>query len=949
MDLAVPLSSSNLHTFAPVRRRDSTINTRLLNADQEQEWTAARCHRLLRALTSRVAILKKDILRFQTTSKEAIGNGRVMVPQDPRADDAEWAKTKKRIRQTYSGRGGRSGSSSEATKRGIRGAAPKKERSSILPGEVAIPTPILARARGDEIPSPPAPWSTLDEPHAEVLRGNKRPRTRYAANDGEGQFQPSETLRDLRQKIPVSRYTTYEGIYTGLEALLRATTKDGSEEKTKAKGARSLLSMALHAVPRYITEQEGLLEAHMEATGSKTALDQRDISTEIYDELESFGSSRHGWKRLKVIVRSHGIQVISDAIHLGLFDDGFCGVLIALCINTFAIEEAQSILSALLSSRQYPSPRTLYDTPSRSLTMLSNFTDFTSRASFQFRELSSIMSSGLLPFEWLATKEFGPVWTKVMQRLSPGLIDDDAVAFLDNALSLLSSAETSPSTAVSKAVAEAVNNTFSSLLTTLSSIVILSKEARRKDDLESVHQSTQYEHIIAILGGCLVKSGTSHMQILLLLSNLIIRDDIVKQEGPECSLVDLLLARLRHKGNSAASQSYVQAVNFICQVARCCGRASSSPGLAHLEQMHLRMDAAASEKDGSSLVQGLIVDSAFAFAQRVPDRQHIDYAATVDERYSARRLDVEISLHETTYEVCDEDMSGFRWEEGIGEWVTATPAAVVKTKVVAAKAFVGDSECDTPYRPPQKLRKLESQAAAVVHITSSPFSSPNFDDSVRVHSLNESLRGSEGDLIDIASEDDEYTHEEKTVSTNSDDELDLDGSLDNTDSEDGDDFSKMDVSFPGDSIVSHGSTTSLASMASPERPLIDRVPRLNRRLLRNSQDWQVFEDSFVSTASSAGSNEGSESTGHREFIDRAPRLGRRALRSSQAWQLFEDSDDELSILSVSSHSDQALKNVTSTWKSNSRRLRQVKPSIPPKTRSMKTTFPLSDSEDELCI
>ncbi|KAH7418224.1 hypothetical protein BKA64DRAFT_193732 [Cadophora sp. MPI-SDFR-AT-0126] len=948
MDLAVPLSNSNLHTFTPVRRRDSTINTRLLNADQEQEWTAARCHRLLRALTSRVAILKKDILRFQSTGKESIGTGRVVATQDRRAVDAEWTKTKKRIRQTYSGRGGRSSSSSEAFKQGIRGAALKKGRSSILPGEVTIPTPILARARGDKIPSPPAPCSTLDGPHVEALRGTKRPRTRYAANDEGSQYQPSETLRDLRQKIPAARYTTYEGIYNGLEALLRATTKDGSEEKTKSKGARSLLSMALRAVPRYITEQEGLLEAHMEATGSKTALDQRDISIEIYDELESFGPSRHGWKRLKAIVRSHGIQVIRDAVYLGLFDDGFCGVLIALCINTLAIEEAQSILSALLSSRQYSSPRTLYDTPSRPLIMLSSFTDFTSRASFQFREVSSIMSSGLLPVEWLATKEFGPIWTQVMQRLSPGLIDDDAVAFLDNALCLLSSAETSPSTGVSNAVTEAVKNTFSSLLTTLSSIVMLSKEARPKDDLETTHQSTEYEHIIAILGGCLVQSGTSDMQILLLLSNFIIHGNIVKQEGPESSLMDLLLARLRHKGGSEASQSYVQAVNFICQVARCCARTSSRPGLAHLEQMHLLMDAAASEKAEGSIVQGLIVDSAFAFAQRVPDRQHIDYAATVDERYSARRLDVEISLHETTIGDCDEDMSGFRWEEGIGEWVTATPAALAKMKVVASKASIGDSECDTPYRPPPKLRRLESKAAAVVHNTSSPFSSPNFDDSVRVYALNESPCGLGGDVVDIASADEESAHREELVSTHSDDEFDSNVSLEKTDSEDGDDSSKMDVPFPDDSIISYGSTTSVGSMGSPERLLVDRVPRLNKSLLRNSQDWQVFEDSFVSPTPSAGSNEGSGSTGYREFIDRAPRLGRRALRSSQAWQLFEDSDDELSILSSSSHSEQPLRDVTSTGNSNSRRLHQVKPSIPAKSRAMKSA-PLSDSEDELCI
>ncbi|KAG4431055.1 hypothetical protein IFR05_013461 [Cadophora sp. M221] len=948
MDLTAPFSSSNLHTFTPVRRRESTINTRLLNADQEQEWTAARCHRLLRALTSRVAILKKDLSRFQATGKDTVENGRVVAHRDPSAADAEWTKTKKRIRQTYSGRGGRGGHGSEATKGGSRAVVPKKGRASLLPGEVTIPTPILARARGENPLVLPPLWRTILEPSTEILQRNKRPRTRYTANDGEHLSQSFETLRDLRQKVPAARYTTYEGIYNGLEALLRTTTKDGSEEKTKPKGPRSLLSTALDAVPRYITQQEGLLEAHMEETRGKTALNQRDISTEIYDELESFGSSRHGWKRLKVIVRSHGIQVLSDAIHLGIFDDGFCGVLIALCINSFAIEEAQCLLSALLSSKQYPSPKTLYDTLIRPFSMLRNFTEFTSRTSFQFRELSNILSNGLLPIEWLATKEFAPVWTKAIQHLTPGMIDEDAVAFLDNALSLLSSARTGSSTSTNSAVSDAVKNTFSSLLTTLSSIVRLSKESQQ-EDAGSLGNPTGYGHIIAILEGSLVQSGASDMQILLLLSNLIVRDEYPNLADRDDSLIDILMVRLQQKDTSSGvSSAYTEAVHFICQVARCCGRGSSSPGFEHLEQMHLVMEVSASENDGSSFIQGLIVDSAFAFAQKVPDRKHIDYAASVDTKFCVRRIDVDTSLHESSEDGFDDEMSGFRWEEGIGEWVTATPAAVAKTKIIAPKAFADDSECDTPYRPPPKLRRLESQPAPVVHFSSSPFSSLNFDNSVGAYSLPMSPSGLEHEVDEIVSEDEAESVLGGRTPVESDDELGSESSACLVESGSEDDIGKMESSFAEDSLVSHGSSTSLASLASQGRPMVNRAPRLHRKLLRNSQDWQILEDSFVSNTSSVVSNDGNDSTGCREFVDRAPRLGRRALRSSQAWQLFDDSDDELSILSGPSHSDQALKDVTSTGKSNTRRPRQVKPAMPPETRSMKAV-PLSDSEDELCI
>ncbi|KAL2074577.1 hypothetical protein VTL71DRAFT_8355 [Oculimacula yallundae] len=934
MDFAVPLSSSNSHTYTPVRRRESTINTRLLNADQEQEWTAARCHRLLRALTSRVAILKKDLSRFQSTGKETVGNGKAAAHRDSKAVDAEWTKQKKRIRQTYSGRGGRGGDGAPASKKG---------RKSLLPGEVTVPTPILARARG-EYPIPQAPlWTTLEEPPADIVRGNKRPRTRHAATDG-GPFQPSGSLRDLRQKVTAAKFTTYEGIYNGLEALLRATTNDGSEERTKSKGPRSLLSMALRAVPQYITQQENLLQAYIEETGSKMALYQRDISTEIYDELESFGSSRHGWKRLKVIVRSHGVQVVCDAIHLGVFDDAFCGVLIALCINTFAVEEAQSILSALLSSRQYASPKTLYDTIDRPLLMLSSFTDFTSRTSFQFRELSNLLANGLLPVEWLATKELSPVWTRAIQHLTPGMIDEDAVTFLDNSLSLLSSTGTDLSTLSSNAVTEAVKNTFSSLLTTLVSIVRLSWQEQEKEDVKNPGRNG-YSHVMALLKGCLVQSGISDMQTLLLLANLSVQEETRNIAGLDESLISLLLVQLQQEGTSSGhSSAYSQSVSFICQVARCCGRGSASPGFEHLERIHQALEMLASDKKGNSLIHGLIVDSAFAFAQKVPDRKHIDYASSMDTRFCARRLDVDTSLQGSSEED-DNDVSGFRWEEGIGEWVTATPALVTKTKVMAPKAFADDSECDTPYRPAPKARRLENQPAPSLPAASSPFSSPNFDDSVRVQSLVGSPSGSGLDISDSSGEEDSILEDAGLIE--SDDELNSNTSQDlECRSED----SKMEVSFAEDSLLSHGSSTSLASLASLGRPLIDRVPRLKGRLLRNN-DWEVFEDSFVSSASSTLSIDSMESTGYREFVDRAPRLGRRALRSSQAWQLFDDSDDELSILSVSSNvsgSGEALKDVTSRGTSNARRPRQVKSAKPSKTRSMKTR-PLSDSEDELCI
>jgi len=449
-------------SFTPVRRRESTINTRQFQGDREQEWTAARCHRLLRALTSRVAILNKELGRFSSVAQNEKDQAREHVRGSKRtADtgaDADWVQARKRIRQTYSKKTTRTENDPQGNTRSARGLHLKRGRKSLVPGEIAVPTPILARAIGEPLaeaaPLHKLSGGILDHP----VKRNKHSRIRHLASEGESFFQLSEPLLEMRRRITASRYSTYEGIYSGLEALLRATKTSGA--KPIRKGARSLLFMSLRAVPCYITQQEVLLQAHLEKTGSKSAIENRDISSEMYDELEHLGSSGNSWKRLKIIVRSHGIQVISDAIYAGLLDVEFSGALIALCVNISAIDEAQRLLAALLNFAPCPGPQTPYDIPSRPLTMLWKFSEYTGRYSFQYRQLSDMVSNHILPVEWLATKEFGPVWTRVVHSLAPSSDNTDPMDFLELVLTMMSVDGTSAAPETHGAVVKAVQNTY---------------------------------------------------------------------------------------------------------------------------------------------------------------------------------------------------------------------------------------------------------------------------------------------------------------------------------------------------------------------------------------------------------------------------------------------------------------------------------------------------------
>ncbi|KAE9379264.1 hypothetical protein N431DRAFT_434261 [Stipitochalara longipes BDJ] len=941
---------TNLCSFTPVRRRESTINARLFQGDQEQEWTAARCHRLLRALTSRVAILKKELGH----SSSATQHKKEQDPEISRGGkrtantraDADWVQARKRIRQTYSKKSIRTESGPQENGKRARGLLLKKGRKSMVPGEIAVPTPVLVRARG---------WPLAEEARQKVtVAGVKEPvrRTRskkgILANNWESHFQLSESLPEMRKRITATRYSTYEGIYSGLEALLRATTTNSTPPKSK--GARSLLSMSLRAVPCYITQQEALLQAYMEQTGSKSAIENRDISAEIYDELEGFGSSGNGWKRLKTIVRSHGIRVISDAIYAGLLDVEFAGALIALCVNTSAVDEAQSLLSALLTFAPCPSPRTPYDVPSRPLVMLGKFTEHTGRYSFQYRQLSTMVSNHVMPVEWLATKEFGPVWTRIAYSLAPSLDNIEAMNFLDLTLTKLSDGGVFIIPDTCSAINGAVYNTFSSLLTILSSVVILSKGVELSSPLRELGFSHDYKHVSGLLRGCL--AGKSHSNIarsdlnpLLLMANLFVNDAERDSSGFCDSLLHCLLRQLgrQYHDSLASSQVYLRVVDFICLVALCCGRGTSTSGFEHLQLLHLLIESVVGDIERGSVFKGLIVDSAFAFAQKVPDRQHIDYATIIDQKFCARRFGDDENDPLRLIGNSKESRTGFRWEEGIGEWVTATPAIAIARRSIAEASL--DFENETPFRPPPK-------AGRIMAFTNEPtvdLPSPCIDEFMDISEV--SMEDSEAALDELGSCLESDHSVDHGVFAESDNESAVDcqtHTLLLSDESTGSIFD-AEVSIINASCASDG----LSPIHIPGSPVekryetLGRVPRLSRRLFGNTEDWSLFHNVSSLSASCTLPDESSDQEVQRDCIDRAPRLGRRALRSSQGWQMFDESDDELSFLSTSSQRDQVLQDITNTTVSRTRHFRQANPPFKQK-RSVPSLVSHTDSEDELC-
>ncbi|KAH8602401.1 hypothetical protein B0O99DRAFT_735819 [Bisporella sp. PMI_857] len=699
--------------FTPVRRRLSTINSTQLKAEPEIEWTAKRCNRLLRALSSRVALLKKDLYKLQHCTQEQTSI------QDPTAkaerkrgcgegDNEEWnagKKQLKRVKRTYSARPGRPSKAAIEPKRRSR---PWLSEDRFIPGDISVPTPVLNRAWGEiTVVERTSPLSFGEDVDSIQQQAATKPRGRPKINEGDGQHRLAGSMRELKKKLSMSQYSVYEGIYHGLEALLRATVSCNSNPKMH--GPQSLLATCLRAVPQYISLEEEFHEKELLGVGR--SIDNKDISTEVYNDLEAFGSHGHGWKQLRIVVRSHGTKVLSDAILAGLLDIGFCGILIRLCTELSAKTEAELLLSSLLSSNAIFAPTSIYtrfydDRSALPLSMLWRYSEIQNSVSFKYRQLADMIAEDRLPLGWLATKEFSIVWARAIQELSSPAVDAQVIRFFGLALgrlAILPHRDDHHGSDRELVPIEAAKQVFSGLLTTISSIVILSNNACNQSmNATSATDLLDYRHLTRLLQSCLLHwkvSGSSTTQgTLLLLANAAIQSETTNIIMSH-DLAELLVSQLRNDKNASQfSSTGVDPNIFICSIARCCGRGTRTLGFDHLEQIHMILESLATharEPSERTVLQELIVDSAFAFAQQMSDSKILDYATKTEAKFHV--IKTKLATGATPKSAC-----GFRWEEGISEWVTATPAAH-KSKLGKARRvqeIKDGKEGETPSRSP---------------------------------------------------------------------------------------------------------------------------------------------------------------------------------------------------------------------------------------------------------
>jgi len=579
-------------------------------------------------------------------------------------------------------------------------------------GEVSVETPLLIRSRPDDSACGALLIGDCGEGMSAInTRKTKRLLPGIAAKAGQIRFRPKESPRKLQSALPPEKYTLSLGVYNALETLLRSTAGVSPQRSTDPS---SLLSTCLRNMHHRIKLEEDWEEIDAVAAGSNSTLEKQDISGEIYTELEAIGSSGSGWKHLRAVIRAHGVNIVSEAIRTGLLCQQFGSALVMLCVQTDSLREAEVLLTSLLFTIPNVEPATPHSRfksiPAMSpLLALEDFVKCTDCNSTYFRILTRLFSSKMLKITWLASKDFGPIWARIFRALSGPSAWREAAGFLETVLLLISDASAAQRDKGKDAgpvpdVLMAISTTFSSVLATLSAVVILDESVSSNDE-ESRGLTPRGKNVVDILQcvlvGCAVPLAErrSCQLHLACLANLLTKP--LKDVGDEYCLQ--LIGLLQQYDDTDFGKGMASETSeFLCSVARCCGRGVSNNGFEHIKRFGALIEACSSlpNLQGIHTLRNIAVDGAYLFAQKLPNSAHLAYAEDI-----SGRLQIHHALPQRV-SPCMKNNAAFRWEEGISEWVAPTPLLVAKhVEILANFAGGHDYEIDSPLRPYRRAGK----------------------------------------------------------------------------------------------------------------------------------------------------------------------------------------------------------------------------------------------------
>lgn len=748
-----PLFSMSSSGWLEVEEDKSTTG------ESEPFWTTSRCHRLLRPLSSKIAMLRKQKLLglkelsnpSQDTSNSTDPDLSTWAPHRSKRHDLEfgvhdvspkgrvdWAsnpRTRKGPRRTYSAR-----SKSEVPKSDTFSTSkptPRTSAEAIL-GLIDEKSPSFSCLRDgygglaldglsdDETVKCPSAEPGPSEWHVGI--GSRTP-LRAA-------------FTKLTKKLSPVNWKTLDGLYDSLTAILRVTADEKSlvvpyAHKTNRivkeviprligrNGRRPLhpgSSIAQRAFPNpvYAKEQRlrSLFETCLREIPTLIIKEQRaleiqdldndvDVSSAMYSDLEQLNPlDTAGWKPLKKMVRAHGIAILADAIKESLINLPIARALMVVCLEQGAYNEARTIVEAMMTVMEpLPKPESLdsllfsYNT---SVTLQAMHTILLKSQSYRFGyiQLAKLFETGILPIEWIPTLDMVEFWKKVIIDVTQGKPDAAEAALLLRTVFALTYVSTGRPVTESihelrirttqsehpnrrkcedktpldsgnddgvESLAKSTTNLLSSLLTVLVAVALL--EPPRTSAL---HQICQQAQQLSELARDQPRRGhpydpNPNQLSLSLLASAISSGEIDSQ----CQYV------LAHGLSQTTSDFAVTAGSFMCNVAECCGRVTAKDPYEHLHYIMKRLGSRIVIHSEHAALRvtynAACVAAAFGLAEKSGLPKHMERALSLDQRLQGNNAEHAFRTPGTTPAQRRYPRNGFRWEEGISEWVAQTP------------------------------------------------------------------------------------------------------------------------------------------------------------------------------------------------------------------------------------------------------------------------------------
>ena len=727
-------------------------------------WTSARCNRLLRPLSSKIATLKKerqmDIGQDRTAQETPCYNGRSATdqsrgitrsygghPSNPagatsiltiyRSD--EWASSprpSKKIKRTYSSKN-RSGCIGDANQNGnqIETFPPPGVTEIGLPPEFA-PTS-----------------SQTNIADSGSMKKTTQPLSKIEWN----------AIRELVTHTASVQSRLIDGVWRGLQAILQATSKSGI---STSMGSCSLFSTCLRRIPSYIKEEELLAKIDDPANGD-------DIASVVYNDLEELGSmAGAGWSPLKDVVRAHGVVMISEAIEDGILGLNDARHISSLCLAAAAYDEAQTILESTVKSQMatagHSSKRTAFSVDEAQMVSDSiiNFALKTGRHGFLYRQMATMLENGMLPLDWISNQCMISCWNGVIRSITQ---QDEhvrsATALLQTSLSQwyrragtialsevhdlrlricksshrpglrsVASMRASKATDTEMKFSDVGNSkyenadsglcsTVSSILTVFSAISLLKNSDVSSTLGDALGTSSMIIHDLGVKVRQALELVTYNVDSRNA-SNLI-------PERLRLSLVAAGMVRMTHNGSLPqlcpydlehftslaelpnSGQTFSSAGSFLCAVARCCATASSDDGLGFIQAMidNLIVTSKLEFCDQATrrLLGQVALAAAFEFAESTSQPSHLNWALKVELAVSGTvNAPGPPSFEKTPAPGIKQSRNGYRWEEGICEWIAKTPAlAVCEPSRLESNSIHVDDAAETPVlKVPQRIPLL---------------------------------------------------------------------------------------------------------------------------------------------------------------------------------------------------------------------------------------------------